>query len=81
MWVAQFKASDIIALGITLQPDPLDADKHPRNVAQPGHALIPEINSGEMDSTRVLELKRALADLANKGPIHGPYDPPSAPAQ
>lgn len=78
-WVAELKAGDIIALGVTLKPDPIDADKHPKGIAQPGHALIPEINSREAESTRVLELKRALADLANKVKPHGPYDPPAPP--
>lgn len=75
-WVAEFKAGDLIALGITLKPDPLQADKHPSGIPQPGHALIPEIHSGGAQSTRVLELKRELAALANKAKIHGPYDPP-----
>lgn len=80
-WVAEFNASDIIALGVTLEADPLDADKHPRGIPQPGHALIPEIHSGEAESTRVLELMRKLADLANKATIHGPFAPPAPPAQ
>jgi hypothetical protein len=80
-WVAELKASDIIALGITLQPDPLDAEEHPKGIPQPGHALIPEINVAQAESTRVLELKRKLAGLANTATIHGPYDPPDASAR
>lgn len=77
VWVAELVAKDIIALGGTLKPDPLGPEKHPRQIPQPGHALIPELHAGDPDSKLVEDLKRGLAALANKATIHGPFDPPA----
>ena len=74
VWVAHIRASDVIAMGLTIQPNPLMAEETPLRPAQPGHALLPEINSGNARTDVTVERKRQLA--AKVFHIDGPYVPP-----
>lgn len=78
VWIAQLTAADVFALGLSIKPDPLPAESHPRGIVQPGHALLVELHSGEAKTARGLEWKQALAALANSLPRFGPFAPPPA---
>jgi len=67
-YVAQLRASDILALGLTIIPAPNDE--------LPGHALIPELKTGLSGDAknRAKEKQYRLAKLASNGIV---YEPPS----
>ena len=68
-WIAQLRASDLLALGLTLTPDPLESAL--------GHALIKEIRAETARSDEVVQFKRQLAQLVTPENLLGPYDPPT----
>ena len=57
--VARLSVSDLIALGLTIVPDP-------RNDQPPGHAIISELSISEMkqNKAKCKEIQRRLAKLA-----------------
>jgi len=76
-WVVRFLAKDLLALQLLLKPDPKQPSAHPKGIAQPGHILIPDINFNNRKSDRVIQLKRDLAEIANRSAVLGPFEPPS----
>jgi len=71
-WVARLRASSIIALGLTIIPDPLEAaDQRP---AQPGHSVVPELNSANRKSSEAAQWKQQLAAAVIA--VDGPFPPP-----
>lgn len=59
--VARLRVSDLIALGLTVVPDP-------RNDQPPGHAILPELSISEhnRDKQKCKDIQRRLAQLASK---------------
>lgn len=57
--VIRLRASDFIALGLTIVPDPQDDQL-------PGHAIIPELSFQQMkvNKSRCKEIQRSLAKLS-----------------
>lgn len=81
VWVARLRASGILELGLRIDPDPLAATRD--MPAQPGHALIPALNSANAKADRTHELARRLV-LVIERPLVGPfspYGPPRPPPQ
>lgn len=74
VWVAHLRAQDILALGVTIEPMPVAASVDPPRLAQPGHAIIPELNAGNAHSDETEEHKHQLAAAVFQ--IDGPFDPP-----
>jgi len=62
--VARLSVSTLIALGLTIVPDP-------RNDQPPGHAVIPELSISKMkqNKTKCKEIQRELAKLASRNII------------
>jgi len=62
-YIIELNAGDLMELGITFKPDPGPDEK--------GHAVIPELNIGEIDSDFVA----TTIDGARKLPftVHGPF--------
>lgn len=75
VWVAHIRAKDILALGVTIVPMPVAASVDPSRPAQPGHAIIPEMNARNANSNETAERKRLLAAAVFQ--IDGPFDPPT----
>ena len=76
-WVAKLKASSIFALGLTIEPDPLDEIQGQRR-KQVGHCLIKEMNAANSKSDKVEQWKRHLAALVLDFDVKGPFDAPSS---
>lgn len=74
VWVAHLRARDILAMGMTIEPKPVAASVAPPRPAQPGHAIIPDMNAGNASSNETEERKRQLAAAVFQ--IDGPFDPP-----
>lgn len=72
VWVAEIPASAIMAMGLTIDPRPLAGTAE--RPAQPGHAVLRELNSQTRNSDRAQEWKHQLV-LAVTG-LTGPYAPP-----
>jgi hypothetical protein len=70
-WVAELSASRIRELGLTIEPKPLAANEE--RPAQPGHAVIPELNAGDRKKPAVDQWKQQLVALVQQ--IHGPFPP------
>jgi hypothetical protein len=62
-YVAPLRASDLKAKGLRVEPDPTPDD--------PGHCVLPDVNSGNRRDDATQELERELAGLAL--PIAGPF--------
>lgn len=75
VWVAHLRARDILALGISIMPDPVLESLDPPRPAQPGHASIPELKTANATSDFAEEIKRRLAAAVFH--IDGPFDPPT----
>lgn len=73
VWVAHLRASEIRAIGCSVEPDPLGATEF--LPAQPGHALIPEITAPSAKETVTIERQRRLAAAVFR--LDGPFDPPA----
>jgi len=71
-WVAELPVSAITALGLTIEPKPLDATAD--LPAQPGHAVIPALNSADRKAPKVDEWKQQLVAAVTH--VNGPFDPP-----
>ncbi len=74
VWVAHLRAIDIFALGLTIVPDPIPESLDPPRPAQPGHAIIPELNASNANTDSTKEIGRRLAELVFQ--LDGPFDPP-----
>lgn len=74
-WVARLRVRDVLALGMTVVADPLDAaDGLP---AQPGHALIPELDSASRGTDAQRLQSQRLALLVRPDGVMGPFDAPT----
>lgn len=62
-YVAVLRASDLRRYGIVIRPDPQPHD--------PGHALLPELNSANRQASETLEKQRVLASLCLR--VEGPF--------
>ena len=72
-WVAELRAADVFALGLTVEPLPLGPTSE--LPSQPGHAVLRELNSTNRKTKRAEECKQQL--LAAVIAVTGPYDPPA----
>ncbi|MCC6427502.1 MAG: hypothetical protein IT435_11850 [Phycisphaerales bacterium] len=73
-WVAELPASAITAMGLTIEPKPLAATAD--MPAQPGHAVIPALNSADRKTPKADEWKQQL--LAAVTNVTGPYEGPAS---
>lgn len=73
-WVAELPASAITALGLTIEPKPLEASAD--MPAQPGHSVVRELNSASRKTTQADEWKQGL--LAAVTTVTGPYEGPAS---
>lgn len=73
MWVVKIPVQKMNDLGLTLRPDPLKATAS--LPAQPGHALIVDMNSKNRKSDQVENWKRQLVEAAVE--VVGPFEPPA----
>ncbi|MCW5769439.1 MAG: hypothetical protein KIT19_12230 [Phycisphaeraceae bacterium] len=71
-WVAELPASAIIAMGLTIDPRPLDGTAD--MPAQPGHAVLRELNSANRKTSQADRWRQQL--LASVTTVTGPYEPP-----
>jgi hypothetical protein len=62
-FIAELVAGDLRRAGIEVVPDPLPSD--------PGHVLLPHVNSSNRKSNEVAEIKQRLKTLTRE--IHGPF--------
>ena len=62
-YVAVFRASELQAKGIVIEPRPLDND--------PGHAELPDLNSNNRKEDLTLERERILVELTLR--VEGPF--------
>lgn len=67
-YVVRLRVADIVALGLTVIPNPRDDQL-------PGHALVPELRLGAMkaDKKTSKEYQRALAKLAGSDIAYSPH--------
>jgi hypothetical protein len=72
VWCARLRAGDLFKIGLSVNPDPLGPDE--RLPERLGHALIPEINSGNAKSKETAQYKQRLKKAVFE--IVGPFDPP-----
>lgn len=73
-WVAEIPAASITALGLTIEPKPLPAtDNRP---AQPGHAVLRELNVESRKTPQADQWKQQLLAAVTK--VTGPYEAPTS---
>ncbi|HUQ72653.1 MAG TPA: hypothetical protein VM165_24200 [Planctomycetaceae bacterium] len=65
-FVAELAVKDLQQVGIRVVPDPQPFD--------PGHVLLPQLNSADRKSTEVAEFKQRLKALTRE--VHGPFPTP-----
>lgn len=76
-WVAKLPASAITALGLTIEPRPLDASAD--MPAQPGHSVVRELNSESRKTPQADQWRQQL--LAAVTTVTGPYEAPASPQE
>jgi hypothetical protein len=65
-YVARLAVLDLLALGLSVRPDPIEK--------APGHAIIPELNTADYQGKKAFwkVVQRQLAELASKDIVHRP---------
>ncbi len=71
-WVVSLRAQDLFDLGLSIQPDPIPAADGV--AAQPGHAVIPEMNAAKRKTSDVEQWKERLRRAVTR--VDGPFFPP-----
>src|SRR5262245_24501576 len=71
--IARIAVADLHRLHLTVRPDRIEP--------VPGHAIIPELNTGDYQQNRQFwkEVQKQLAELASRDIVHRPTPPQSPP--